>query len=48
MWPNPEIVCQDVGLLNLPVTVSTPEEFTENLLDNTAWLARLYSLVPFL
>ena len=48
IWPNPEIVCQDLGRLNLPVTVSTPEEFTENLLGNTAWLARLYFLVLFL
>ena len=40
IWPNPEIVCQDLGRLNLPVTVSTPEEFLENPLDNAAWLAR--------
>ena len=42
------MVCQDLGQLNLPVMVSTPEQFTENLFDNTAWLARLYFLAPFL
>ncbi len=42
MWPNPQILCQELGRLNLPVTVSTPEEFTEKGLGNTAWQARLY------
>ena len=29
IWPDPKIACQNLGRLNLPVTVSTPEEFTE-------------------
>ena len=41
-------MCQDLGRLKLPVTVSTPEEFTENVLDHIAWLARLYSQISFL
>ena len=43
-----QMVCQDLGQLNLPVTVSTPEEFTEKGLGNTVWQARLYDIVDFL
>ena len=44
----PQILCQDLAQLNLPVPVSTPEEFTEKGLGNTAWQARLHYLVDFL
>ena len=45
IWPNPQILCQDLVRLNLPVPVSTPEEFAEKGLGNTAWQARLYYLL---
>ncbi len=48
IWPNPQILCQELGRLNLPVTVSTPEEFVEKGLGNTAWQAKLYYLVNFM